>query len=100
MRMPTVIIIILIILSCGNSDQQVYKSISKPVLIPDTTNNWFVKLYDYNYYLRKKEIEKQLNLANLETDTNNVEIRVWIMASNYNPQNIYFLENKNKAWTI
>ena len=79
---------------------QTEKSIPKSIHIPDTTNNWYAKLFDYPNYIKKTEIAKQLNLENLEADTSNSEIRVWTIGSSYNPQTVISLKNKNNIWTI
>ena len=79
---------------------QTQKAIQKSVHIPDTTNNWYAKLFDYPNYVRKTEISKQLNLENLEVDSSNSEIRIWIIGSNYNPKTLISLKNKNGIWTI
>ena len=79
---------------------QTQKAIPKSVHIPDTTNNWYAKLFDYPNYIRKTEIAKQLNIENLEADTSNSEIRIWTIGSNYNPQTLTSLKNKNGIWTI
>ncbi len=94
------IIFCLTLFACNNSNLQTQKAISKSVHIPDTTNNWYAKLFDYPNYVRKTEIAKQLNIGNLEADTSNSEIRIWTIGSNYNPQTLTSLKNKNGIWTI
>ncbi len=74
---------------------QTKKAIPRSVHIPDTTNNWYAKLFDYPNYVKKTEIAKQLNIENLEADTSNSEIRIWTIGSNYNPQTLTSLINKN-----
>ena len=86
--------------ACNNSNLQTQKVIPRSVHIPDTTNNWYAKLFDYPNYVRKTEIAKQLNIENLESDTSNSEIRIWTIGSNYNPQTLTSLKNKNGIWTI
>ena len=100
MKPLTIIIFCLTLLACNNSNLQTQKLIPKSVHIPDTTNNWYAKLFDYPNYVKKTEITKQLNLDNLEADTSNSEIRIWIIGSNYNPQTLTSLKNVNNGWTI
>ncbi len=100
MKPLIIIIFCLIFIGCNNSNLQPDNPIPKSIQIPDTTNNWYAKLFDYPSYLKKTEIAKQLALENLETDTSNSEIRIWTIGSNYNPQTIIFLKNKNNIWTI
>ena len=100
MKFPTLIIFFLSLVACNNSNLQTQKAILKSVHIPDTTNNWYAKLFDYPNYVRKTEITKQLSLDNLEADTSNSEIRIWTIGSNYNPQTLIYLKNKNDIWTI
>jgi hypothetical protein len=100
MKPLTTIIFCLTLVACNNSNLQTQKVTSKSVHIPDTTNNWYAKLFDYPNYVRKTEIAKQLNLENLEADTSNSEIRIWTIGSNYNPQTVTSLKNKNNIWTI
>jgi hypothetical protein len=100
MKPLTIIIFCLTLVACNNSNLQTQKSIPKSVHIPDTTNNWYAKLFDYPNYVKETEITKQLNLENLETDTLNSEIRIWTIGSNYNPQTLISLKNKNNIWTI
>jgi hypothetical protein len=79
---------------------QTQKAIPKSIHIPDTANNWYAKLFDYPNYIKKTEIAKQLNLESLEADTSNSVIRIWAIGSNYNPQTVTVLKNKNNIWTI
>ena len=100
MKLSILIIFFLTLASCNNSNLQTNQIIAKTIHIPDTSNNWYAKLYDFPNYVRKTEIAKQLNLENLETDTSNSEIRIWTIGSNYNPQTLTTLKNKNNIWTI
>ena len=100
MKHLTNIIFCLTLVSCNNSNLQIQKAIPKSIHIPDTTNNWYAKLFDYPNYVRKTEIAKQLNLENLEADTSNSEVRIWTIGSNYNPQTVTSLKSKNNIWTI
>ena len=100
MKYFNTVIFCLTIVACNNSNLQTQKAIHKSIHIPDTTNNWYAKLFDFPYYVRKTEIAKQLNLENLEADTSNSEIRIWTIGSNYNPQTVISLKNKNNIWTI
>jgi hypothetical protein len=100
MKLSILIIFSLTLVACNNSNLQTQKAISRSVHIPDTTNNWYAKLFDYPNYVKKTEIVKQLNLENLEADTSNSEIRIWTIGSNYNPQTLISLKDKNGIWTI
>ena len=100
MKLSILIIFSLTLAACNNSNLQTQKAIPKSIHIPDTTNNWYAKLFDYPNYVRKMEIAKQLNIENLEADTSNSEIRIWTIGSNYNPQTLTSLKNKNGIWTI
>jgi hypothetical protein len=100
MKLSILIIFFLTFAACNNSNLQTQKEIPRSVHIPDTTNNWYAKLFDYPYYVKKTEIAKQLNIESLEADTSNSEIRIWAIGSNYNPQTLTFLKNKNGIWTI
>jgi hypothetical protein len=100
MKPVTVFILWLTFLGCNNSNLQTHYAIPKSVHIPDTTNNWYAKLFDYSYYITKTEIAKRLKLEPLEKDTSNSEIRVWIIGSNYDPQKIISLKKKNNSWKI
>jgi len=94
MKFPALIIFFLTFVACNNSNLQTQKAILKSVHIPDTTNNWYAKLFDYPNYARKTVITKQLSLDNLEADTSNSEIRIWTIGSNYNPQTLIYLKTK------
>lgn len=100
MKLSILFIFFLTLAACSNSSLQTDKVVPKTIHIPDTTNNWYAKLFDYPNYVRKAEIAKQLNLDNLEADTSNSEIRIWTIGSNYNPQTLISLKNKNNIWTI
>ena len=100
MNLSILFIFFLTLAACSNSSLQTDKAVPKTIHIPDTTNNWYAKLFDYPNYVRKTEIAKQLNLDNLEADTSNSEIRIWTIGSNYNPQTLISLKNKNNIWTI
>jgi hypothetical protein len=100
MKLSILIIFFLTFAACNNSNLQTQKEIPRSVHIPDTTNNWYAKLFDYSYYVKKTEIAKQLDIESLEADTSNSEIRIWAIGSNYNPQTLTFLKNKNGIWTI
>ena len=100
MKLSILIIFFLTLAACNNSNLQTQKAIPKSVHIPDMTNNWYAKYFDYPNYVRKTEISKQLNLSSLEADTSNSEIRIWTIGSNYNPQRLISLKNKNNIWTI
>jgi len=100
MKLSILIIFFLTLAACNNSNLQTQKVIPRSINIPDTTNNWYAKLFDYPNYVRKTEITKQLNIEILEADTSNSEIRIWTIGSNYNPQTLTSLKNKNGIWTI
>ena len=100
MKHLTIIIFCLTLVGCNNTALQTNEVISKSIHVPDTTNNWYAKLYDYPNYVTKTEIAKELKLDNLETDTLNSEVRIWIIGSNYNPQRILSLKKLNNTWTI
>lgn len=100
MRLMIILFVVFVSISCNNHSNHINKIIPKAIHIPDTTNNWYVKLMDYDYYLRKKYLEEQLHLTKLETDTGNIQIRVWTLASNYNPQRVYLLKENNTNWTL
>lgn len=100
MKLSILIIFFFTLAACNNSNLQTQKAIPKSVHIPDTTNNWYAKLFDYPNYVRKTEIAKQLNLSSLEADTSNSEIRIWTIGSNYNPQTLISLKNESNIWTI
>ena len=100
MKSLIIIIFCLTLVACNNSNLQTENAIPKSIHIPDTTNNWYAKVFDYPYYLKKNEVTKELNLENLEADTSNSEIRIWTIGSNYNAQTVISLKNKNNIWTI
>lgn len=100
MKYLVIIIICLTFLTCNTSEKKIAPLIPKQIEIPDSTNNRYAKIFDYPHYLKKIEITKQLHLNNLEGDTINSEIRVWFLGSNYNPQQVYSINNKDSLWTI
>jgi hypothetical protein len=100
MKLIIIIIFSLTLAACNNSNLQIQKAIPRSIHIPDTTNNWYAKLFDYPNYVKKTEIAKQLKIKNLEPDTSNSEIRIWTIGSNHNPQTVTSLKNKNGICTI
>jgi len=100
MKSLNIILFCLILVCCNHKNLLIGKAFPKSIHIPDTTNNLYAKHFDYPYYLIKTEIAKQLKLENLETDTSSSEIRIWKIGSNYHPQKIITLKNRNNIWTI
>ncbi|MCU0352030.1 MAG: hypothetical protein MUF43_14570 [Flavobacterium sp.] len=100
MRQLSIIIFSLTIIACNNPGLQTKKTIKKSVQIPDTTNNFFAKLYDYPNYQIKQELTRQLNLDTLENNKTNTEIRIWEIGSNYNPQTLFIIKKKDTIYSI
>jgi len=96
----TLIILCIFFTCCDNNTIKTQESHPKIIIIPDTANNWYAKLFDFPYYQMKNETCNLLGLPLLENDTSEFVVRVWRIASSYNPQKIYLLRKIANTWTL
>ena len=100
MKQLLIFIFSLTIVACDSSSLQTKRVAFKTTHIPDTTNNFFAKLYDYPNYQIKQELTKQLNLDTLENNKTKTEIRIWEIGSNFNPQTLFIVKKTDTICNI
>lgn len=90
-------------ISCNNTSKQadINKKDSSAAIVLDTsiTNSYSYK-EEQDYLKRKRLLSKRLALYDLEKDTSDFELRMWLFPSMSDPSILYILKAKDTTWTL
>jgi hypothetical protein len=81
------------------SPQEREKTVRKEIHIPDSLKNYYAKV-EYDYYKKIKVTSQQLKLVSLEKATSDLEIRVWSLHFNFDPQSICILKKEGDSYIL
>lgn len=91
------------IISCNDTSKQtgINKKDSTTSTMEDTTiSNRYIYKSEQQYLKRKRLLSNRLALYDIEKDSTDFELRLWLFPSMWDPSILYILKGKDTTWTL